>query len=417
MRKILKNKIAVLIIAILCVTAFTFLSENKNEESVYSVEYAAESAVKLENQARVETVWNAFSIEKELQENSKSMPEYSSKASNNTVNIESDEGVLCMYDGLQFRVRLHDVRSWVYNIKDTGTKRQRKQLTETLVDMYVIEPLVTERWNRDFDISGLISEIKRNNVEQRGVEPLVLAYVNIGQAENWRWYWQKGWKLGNPEWIAGRDPSGWPGCYPVLFWHEEWQKIVLEIVEKTLAAGFDGIYMDWIEIFVERNVLSKAKKQGITETHEFLFDFFERIKTYAREESIHKNPEFLMIAQNAPFLFEKNPARYKKLIDAIAMEGIWYSATGGMDSWNDPKGFNMPANKIFPGSTEAVLNYLKVIRNFMPVFNVEYAQNTDGLDYAARAIEKSAEYGFIVTVARRDLSRISTMPPPPVSMR
>lgn len=415
LKAILKSSKIFFTLCIVCVVVLVIVEDSKNTENANSVNYVVNDIVKVEERSRIGE--DAFRLEKGHRINNNAVLLTDSEQEYDTVRREMEEGVLCMYDGLQYRVRLSDVRSWVYNIKDTGTKRQRKQLIETLVDMYVIEPLVTESWNRDFDIRGLISDIKRSNVEKRGVEPLVLAYVNIGQAENWRWYWQKGWKPGSPEWIAGKDPSGWPGCYPVLFWHEEWQQIVIEIIEKTLAAGFDGIYMDWVEVFVERNVLSEAKAQGIKETHELLFDFFEIIRTYAREESLNQNPDFLMIAQNASFLFERNPQRYVQLIDAIAIEGVWFSATGGMMSWDDPKGFNIPSNKIFPGSTEAVLDYLEIIRNYMPVFNVEYAQNIDGVDYASKAIEKSAEHGFVVTVARRDLSRISTLPPPPVSIR
>jgi len=325
------------------------------------------------------------------------------------------EEVLCLYDGIDMKMRIENVKSWVYNINDSGTERQRKQLTENLVDMYVIDPLVTESWNTDFDIEGLIDEIKQVNIDKRGVEPLVLAYINIGQAEDWRWYWQKGWKPGTPSWIVSRDPAGWPGCYPVLFWDEQWQAIVKQTLGKILAAGFDGIYMDWVEIYLEENVLNKARKLEIKETHELLFDYFEKLRVYAREESTNNNRDFLMIAQNAAFLFEKNPKRYKKLIDAIALEGIWYTGTGGMESWDDPKGFNVLTNSIWPGSTEAVLKYLEEISKYMPVFNVEYAQDVNGKDYGTRAIRKSQERNFIVTVARRDLSRISTMPPPPIS--
>ncbi|MFQ5859237.1 MAG: hypothetical protein ACE5LU_26860 [Anaerolineae bacterium] len=40
-----------------------------------------------------------------------------------------------------------------------------------------------------------------------GGEKIVLAYMSIGEAEDYRFYWQSGWTPGNPAWLDGRKPG------------------------------------------------------------------------------------------------------------------------------------------------------------------------------------------------------------------
>ncbi|MBN2245618.1 MAG: endo alpha-1,4 polygalactosaminidase [Candidatus Aminicenantes bacterium] len=316
------------------------------------------------------------------------------------------------------KMTLQEVKYWAYNIADCNTKRQRDELVGSHFDMYVLDPVVTEKGEKNFDIAGLIRDIRSHIIKTRDIDPLIFAYVDIGQAEAWRWYFEKGWKIGNPEWIVGGDPDDWEGCYPVAYWYPTWQNIVIygykgrSMVEETLKAGFDGIYMDWVDGFTDRNVVKKARKDGVSPSKE-MFLFMERIKEYARSDSIHANPGYLVIAQNAPDLYAKDPPRYRSVIDAIACEAIWYDGDGGFEHWNDPNGYNVPTNQIYPGWTEELLEYLQPIKKHMPVFCAEYAQDLNGKNLAAQVYQSLApEQGFIPYCTRRSLSRLSKTPYP-----
>lgn len=94
-----------------------------------------------------------------------------------------------------------------------------------------------------------ISSIKtKDNMTSR----LVIAYMSIGEAEDYRYYWQTEWETNPPSWLLGENPD-WPGNYRVCYWDTDWQNIIFggddSYLKKILDAGFDGVYLDIIDAF------------------------------------------------------------------------------------------------------------------------------------------------------------------------
>lgn len=81
---------------------------------------------------------------------------------------------------------------------------------------------------------------------------LVIAYMSIGEAEDYRYYWDPGWTQDPPSWLAQENPD-WPGNYKVRYWDADWQAIIFgsenAYVDKILNAGFDGVYLDIVDAF------------------------------------------------------------------------------------------------------------------------------------------------------------------------
>jgi uncharacterized protein (TIGR01370 family) len=242
----------------------------------------------------------------------------------------------------------------------------------------------------------------------------------MGQAEDWRWYWEKDWKIGDPEWIVGKDPNDWEGNFPVAFWYPEWENIVIygnkgrSQVNETLDAGFDGIYMDWVEAFSDDSVLEKVQKDfGLNrkdakrEAAKMMLDFIAKIRSHARAT----NPDYLVVAQNASDLYEYDPARYESIIDAIALEAIWIDGLGDSD-WNDPDGYNILTNDLYPGWTEEVLKDIEQMGGRFPVFCAEYAQNRGGKKWATKVYKSLAPGVCVPYATRRALSKLPTTPYP-----
>ncbi|MEE9192555.1 MAG: endo alpha-1,4 polygalactosaminidase [Candidatus Aerophobetes bacterium] len=81
---------------------------------------------------------------------------------------------------------------------------------------------------------------------------LIIAYMSIGEAEDYRYYWQTEWERDPPSWLAEENPE-WPGNYKVQYWNKGWQNIIYgkddSYLKKILDVGFDGVYLDIVDAF------------------------------------------------------------------------------------------------------------------------------------------------------------------------
>jgi cysteinyl-tRNA synthetase len=104
-----------------------------------------------------------------------------------------------------------------------------------------------------FDSTALAaSEVASLKTKANGGSRLVISYMSIGEAENYRYYWQSSWITNSPTWLAAENPD-WLGNYKVRYWQTAWQDIIFgednSYVKKILDAGFDGVYLDIIDAF------------------------------------------------------------------------------------------------------------------------------------------------------------------------
>lgn len=92
------------------------------------------------------------------------------------------------------------------------------------------------------------NEFASLKTKTNGGSRLVIAYMSIGEAENYRYYWQTEWKTDPFSWLAQENPN-WPGNYKVRYWETDWQDIIYGYLQKILDAGFNGTYLDIIDVF------------------------------------------------------------------------------------------------------------------------------------------------------------------------
>jgi uncharacterized protein (TIGR01370 family) len=169
-----------------------------------------------------------------------------------------------------------------------------------------------------------------------GQGKLMLTYESIGEAEDYRDYWQSGWKSSKPSWMLGENPD-WEGNYSVKFWDPAWQKIVYDRVDAAIKAGYQGMYLDIVDAY-EVSQVKKAWPGSAAELRQEMIDFVTELSAYAKA---HK-PGFLVVPQNAVGLLaadENNPkvanTAYLKAIDGLGVEDLWYDGNSTADWTQD----------------------------------------------------------------------------------
>ena len=317
---------------------------------------------------------------------------------------------------------ISEIKYWAYQIQGLSNEDAVDILADSHYDMLVLEPTRTD-WSSDdkyFDTKGMVEKLKNTKASDGIHRKLVIAYIDIGEAEDWRWYWNWStiWPVGSskptdwPDYIITHDPDGWTGNYPVEYWDEDWKDIMIygknqdstpygdynSIIDEVIKDGFDGIYLDWVEAFENEDVIAAAQMEGKDPALEMIF-FIQEMRTYAEQ----RNPDFIIIQQNAAALSEGHPELFS-LIDAIAQEAIWYDGDA-TDVWDDRDGYD------YENDADLVNYYLGYLDQFksskVPVFACEYA-----LEYADDAYQKSYDKGYVPYSTRRSLSELTTTPPP-----
>ncbi len=311
----------------------------------------------------------------------------------------------------------HLVNNWFYFLGFEPTQLELQQMVDSQYDMVVLEPIFTDASNTDYEMSAHIAELHSSPHPK-----LSIAYIDIGQAEDWRTYWQAGWSIGNPTWIVANDPDGWEGNFPVAYWHPQWQDIWLNpqngYLKQLIDTGFDGIYLDWVEAYSDENVITAALNDGVNPQVEMI-SFIQEMKTFTKTLS----PGFTIIGQNATELVEDDS--YVAVVDAIAQEQTWFDGAAS----NNPAGdcplpateddidtiayynslstgcqqmYNDFPNSTLHVSTESYLYYLNMAtEKNIPVFTVDYAVQQNNID---SVYMDSKALGYIPFVGQRALA-------------
>ncbi len=96
------------------------------------------------------------------------------------------------------------------------------------------------------------TEINQLKIKANGGRRLVISYMSIGEAENYRYYWDSNWNTNKPSWLDSENPD-WAGNFEVKYWNADWQNIIYgndnSYLKKILNAGFDGVYLDIIDAY------------------------------------------------------------------------------------------------------------------------------------------------------------------------
>ena len=280
------------------------------------------------------------------------------------------------------------ITSWAYQLQNIDINR----ILSSSFSLIVIDYSEDGTEEREFS-SRDIARIK-----SRGIIPV--AYISIGEAEDYRFYWKEEWKENPPDWIRDENPE-WKGNYAVEYWNENWRKVIFSYIDKVLKQGFEGIYLDKVDEFLYWSEKSGGGKEYYARK---MIDFIVDISSYVRRKA---GESFLVIPQNGEIILSFDTE--KKLFGIVSGWGAEDLFYNGTQKWSEEDSSWIKANRI------KFLDML--VENGKFVLSVDYVDDGTGYigenknridDYIVHARER----GYIpyVALSDRELDEINIIP-------
>jgi cysteinyl-tRNA synthetase len=260
---------------------------------------------------------------------------------------------------------LHNADSWIYQLQNADIEA----LTATNYDIVVI----------DYSLDGTDDEAYTYSQIQslKDSGKIVLAYLSIGEAEDYRFYWQTSWNDNPPDWL-GPENKNWEGNYKVRYWQDSWWDDVLQpYLDRIEAAGFDGVYLDIIDGYYYWS----NHGYGLKKSANRMVSLIKKIR-----ENLNTENEAIICPQNGEAIIDDASKKYRNIywdnIDCIGIEDLFYHST---------KADRVYRKKIL----ERFANHGKII------LNVEYINEEKEAEYLNKIINQK----FSVIPYRADPDR------------
>lgn len=247
------------------------------------------------------------------------------------------------------------VRHWGYQLQASGD-----DLAGAPHDLIVMD------YSKDGSGAGKFTPEEIAQIKRRpGSNSLVIAYMCIGEASDYRDHWDPSWTekpkkkkaplasgeltAAAPGWLGAWNED-WPDSRKVRYWDPGWQQIIFNDagtgwLDQILAQDFDGVYLDIVdgyhhwgsEVHEDKLPTAEGDPQSEKEAAQRMIDFVVAIAAHARKTK----PDFLVIPQNAAPILDalededaKRKAAYLRAISAIACESLFFA--GNDDENNEP---------------------------------------------------------------------------------
>lgn len=275
------------------------------------------------------------------------------------------------------RERLAAVKSWAIQLRFLDRATVARSPYDLIVMDHAPHPA------KDVEAAYPADDIADLKKKSDGGRRLVLAYLSIGEAERYRYYWRASWDedpIMKPAWLLAQNPN-WPGNFYVKFADPDWQSIIFgtpqSYLDRIIAAGFDGVYLDRVDAFQDEGQPPEAE--------EGMVRFVSRICDHARRT----DPKFLVVMQNAEELLQH--ANLRQRLDGIGKEDLIYGADNSAKA--------NPADWV----KDSLIYLRKARKAGMSVFTIEYVKDAESTAAVRKLNERE---GFHLYIADRLLDNL-----------
>ena len=240
----------------------------------------------------------------------------------------------------------------------------------------------------------------------RGRRKVVAAYLSIGEAEQFRTYWNPAWTTTGtaagkltaaaPSFLGPTNPD-WPESRKVRYWEPAWRDVLTNrdrsgYLDHVVQQGFDAAYLDIVDAYYFWAAEARAsdKRPGDPKTERDAARRMLRFIVDLTASARLANDRFYVIPQNGEFVLDdadlttpddlKLRAAFLDAVGAIGVEDVYFRGDADEDNPFDPEAERIPVlQRDFLG-------------NGKPVFAVEYLSDPDKV---SKFYDTAAGDGFI----------------------
>ncbi len=275
-----------------------------------------------------------------------------------------------------FSQSLTNVTSWGYQLQNISIENFKNSPYELCVIDY----------SADGTEEGKFTPTEITSLKNAGKVPI--AYISIGEAESYRFYWNPGWDSSPPTFLGPENPE-WNGNFKVRFWDPQWQNIVFSYIDTIIKQGFSGIYMDIIDAYYYWSVENPEEPKADS----LMVQFIINIRNYIRNKGI---TSFYLLPQNgediisAPNVSESLKQKYFDAIDAIGVEDVFFPG-------------DLPENNSYAPDTFRLKYLREFLANGKAVFSIEYITQKEKIN---RFVEVANKENFVPYYCTRELNTL-----------
>jgi cysteinyl-tRNA synthetase, unknown class len=260
-------------------------------------------------------------------------------------------------------------KTWHYQLTNYDLETLNKNDADVFVIDYALEggkvPMTRE-------------QVARLQKKPDGRRRYVISYMSIGEAEEYRFYWQDSWRNQKPVWL-GPENCAWPKAHAIRYWRDEWKDISFRkpdsYIKRIIDAGYDGVYLDRVDMY---DWFSKENAKSERDMVQYIVELSAQAKQW--------KPGFFILPQNAEGLLSNRA--YRRAIDGMGKEELLHSGS--------ETGKRNPESDI-----RSTLGHLSELQwAYKPVFAVEYVLTKDAI---AKSEAELRRLGIVPTVQTRGL--------------
>lgn len=153
---------------------------------------------------------------------------------------------------------------------------------------------------------------------------LILGDLNISDAAS---FWYPSLFVGStlPSWFGNPNP-GFPGLYTVQYWNPAWEPILFQFIDKQVADGYDGMFLDVLNGYLEWSSGNPEGNPVYPNAESAIQTLMSDIRNYILTK--YPGKPFYLLGNYTGVLTTGNASMLKDL-DAIFNENAYYLQTTG----------------------------------------------------------------------------------------